>query len=140
MADTELKSIPTTDDEWRERLSPQQFRVLRQSGTEAPFTGEYVEVFDDGTYRCAACGNLLFNSDARFYSSCGWPSFAETATPDAVEYLEDRSHGMVRTEVRCGRCHSHLGHVFDDGPADRGGQRYCMNSVALDFDRGASSE
>ncbi|HMM41066.1 MAG TPA: peptide-methionine (R)-S-oxide reductase MsrB [Thermomicrobiales bacterium] len=135
MSDTQMKSIPTTDAEWRERLSPQQYRVLRQAGTEAPFTGEYVEVFDDGTYHCAACGNLLFNSDAKFHSSCGWPSFTETATPDAVEYLEDRSHGMVRTEVRCGRCHSHLGHVFDDGPADRGGLRYCMNSVALDLDR-----
>ncbi len=135
MADTELKSIPTTEEEWKQRLSPQQYRVLRQAGTEAPFTGEYVEVFDDGTYRCAACGNLLFTSDAKFYSSCGWPSFTETATPDAVEYLEDRSHGMVRTEVRCARCHSHLGHVFDDGPVDRGGQRYCMNSVALDLER-----
>lgn len=135
MSDTQMKNVPTTDAEWRERLTSQQYRVLRQAGTEAPFTGEYVEVFDDGTYHCAACGNLLFNSDAKFHSSCGWPSFTETATPDAVEYLEDRSHGMVRTEVRCGRCHSHLGHVFDDGPVDRGGLRYCMNSVALDLDR-----
>ena len=135
MADTELKSIPVTDEEWRKSLTPQQYRVLRQAGTEAPFTGEFVEVFDDGTYRCGACGNLLFNSDAKFHSSCGWPSFTETATPDAVEYIEDRSHGMTRTEVRCGRCHSHLGHVFEDGPADRGGLRYCMNSVALNLDR-----
>ncbi|HAX25443.1 MAG TPA: peptide-methionine (R)-S-oxide reductase MsrB [Thermomicrobiales bacterium] len=135
MADTELKSIPVTDEEWRKSLTPQQYRVLRQAGTEAPFTGEFVEVFDDGTYRCGACGNLLFNSDAKFHSSCGWPSFTETATPDAVEYVEDRSHGMTRTEVRCGRCHSHLGHVFEDGPADRGGLRYCMNSVALNLDR-----
>ncbi|MEI2618660.1 MAG: peptide-methionine (R)-S-oxide reductase MsrB [Thermomicrobiales bacterium] len=135
MADTELKSIPVTDEEWRKSLTPQQYRVLRQAGTEAPFTGEFVEVFDDGTYRCGACGNLLFNSDAKFHSSCGWPSFTETATPDAVEYVEDRSHSMTRTEVRCGRCHSHLGHVFEDGPADRGGLRYCMNSVALNLDR-----
>lgn len=135
MANTELKNIPTTDAEWREQLTPQQYRVLRQAGTEAPFTGEYVEVFDDGSYHCAACGNLLFNSDAKFHSSCGWPSFTETATPDAVEYLEDRSHGMVRTEVRCGRCHSHLGHVFEDGPVDRGGLRYCMNSIAIDLER-----
>lgn len=135
MADTELKSIPVTDEEWRKSLTPQQYRVLRQAGTEAPFTGEFVEVFDDGTYRCGACGNLLFNSDTKFHSSCGWPSFTETATPDAVEYIEDRSHGMTRTEVRCGRCHSHLGHVFEDGPADRGGLRYCMNSVALNLDR-----
>lgn len=135
MADTELKNIPTTDEEWRTSLTQQQYRVLRQAGTEAPFTGEYVEVFDDGSYHCAACGNLLFTSDAKFHSSCGWPSFTETATPDAVEYLEDRSHGMRRTEVRCARCHSHLGHVFDDGPIDRGGQRYCMNSVALNLER-----
>ena len=131
---TTLKPIPTTDDEWRRRLNPQQYAVLRQAGTERPFTGEYVDTETPGEYRCAACGNLLFESDTKYHSGCGWPSFTETVSPDAVELLEDRSHGMIRTEVRCARCHSHLGHVFDDGPRDRGGQRYCMNSVALALD------
>jgi peptide-methionine (R)-S-oxide reductase len=130
-----MTTLPSTDDEWRKRLTPQQYRVLRQAGTEAPFTGKYVNTEDDGTYTCAACGNVLFESDSKFHSSCGWPSFTETVSPDAVELIEDRSHGMVRTEVRCARCHSHLGHVFEDGPVDRGGLRYCMNSVSLDLQK-----
>ncbi|HLI51665.1 MAG TPA: peptide-methionine (S)-S-oxide reductase MsrA [Thermomicrobiaceae bacterium] len=128
-----MKPVAGSEDEWKQRLSRDEYAVLRQAATERPFSGKYVEVFDDGTYHCAACGNPLFDSDTKFYSSCGWPSFSKTITPDAVEYVEDRSHGMVRTEVRCGRCHSHLGHVFDDGPVEAGGQRYCMNSVALDL-------
>jgi peptide-methionine (S)-S-oxide reductase len=127
-----MMDLPETDAEWRARLTPEQYRVLRQAGTERPFSGEYVDTEDDGTYRCAACGNQLFDSDTKFHSGTGWPSFTE-ALPGAVELLEDRSHGMVRTEVRCARCHSHLGHVFDDGPRSAGGKRYCMNSCALDL-------
>jgi peptide-methionine (R)-S-oxide reductase len=100
-----------------------------------PFSGEYVDTDEDGLYHCAACGNLLFDGQAKYHSGTGWPSFTETVSPEAVELVEDRSHGMVRTEVRCARCHSHLGHVFDDGPKEAGGQRWCMNSVALDLER-----
>ncbi len=132
--DSALVDVPTTDEEWRQRLTPRQYAVLRRAGTEPPFSGEYVDTDDDGMYRCAACGNPLFDSRTKFHSGTGWPSFTEAISPDAVELLEDRSHGMIRTEVRCARCHSHLGHVFDDGPRDRGGQRYCMNSVALDLE------
>jgi peptide-methionine (S)-S-oxide reductase len=123
------------DREWRELLSPEQYAVLRDAATELPFSGEYVDTDDDGLYRCAACGNALFDSRAKYHSGTGWPSFTETVSPDAVELIEDRSHGMVRTEVRCARCRSHLGHVFEDGPREAGGQRWCMNSVALDLER-----
>jgi peptide-methionine (R)-S-oxide reductase len=129
-----LKPIATNDAEWRQRLSPEQYAVLRHAGTERPFTGEYVDTDDDGLYRCAACGNPLFDSSTKFHSGTGWPSFTEALSPNAVELIEDRSHGMVRTEARCGRCHSHLGHVFDDGPRAAGGQRWCMNSCALDLE------
>jgi len=124
-----------TDEEWGERLSPEQYAVLRNAGTELPFSGEYVDTDDDGLYHCAACGNALFDSRTKYHSGTGWPSFTETVSPDAVELLEDRSHDMVRTEVRCARCRSHLGHVFDDGPGEAGGQRWCMNSLALDLER-----
>ncbi|MEZ5205301.1 MAG: peptide-methionine (R)-S-oxide reductase MsrB [Acidimicrobiales bacterium] len=134
--DPMLKPVPATEDEWRERLDPEQYEVLRQAGTERAFTGFYTDVEDDGLYRCMACGNPLYRSDAKFHSGSGWPSFTEAVSPDAVTVIEDRSHGMVRTEVRCGRCDSHLGHVFPDGPRDRGGLRYCMNSCALDLDPG----
>jgi methionine-S-sulfoxide reductase/methionine-R-sulfoxide reductase len=129
-----LKELPSTEDEWRAKLSPEQYAVLRQAGTERAFTGEYVDTEDDGLYRCRACGNPLFDSGTKYHSGSGWPSFTEAVSPDAVELIEDRSHGMVRTEVRCARCHSHLGHVFDDGPPEAGGQRWCMNSVSLDLE------
>ncbi|MCA1718264.1 MAG: peptide-methionine (R)-S-oxide reductase MsrB [Actinobacteria bacterium] len=124
--------MPSSDAEWRERLSPEQYAVLRKAGTEPPFSGEYVDADEDGLYRCAACSNALFDGRAKFHSGTGWPSFTEAVSPDAVELVEDRSLGVVRTEARCARCRSHLGHVFDDGPRETGGQRWCMNSVALD--------
>jgi peptide-methionine (R)-S-oxide reductase len=134
-----LKDLPSSDEEWRARLSPEEYAVLRQAGTERAFTGAYTDVEDPGLYRCNGCGNPLFESDSKYHSGCGWPSFTGTVSPDAVELLEDTSHGMVRTEVRCARCGSHLGHVFPDGPRDRGGLRYCMNSVALELDEAAQT-
>jgi len=132
--DPKLKDVPTTDDEWRARLTPQEYHVLRQAGTERAFTGEYVDTEADGMYRCRACGNPLFDSSAKYHSGSGWPSFTEAVSPDAVTLHEDRSYGMVRTEVRCARCGSHLGHLFDDGPREAGGQRWCMNSLSLQLD------
>ena len=133
--DDGLKPLAANEDEWRMRLSDEQFEVLRKAGTERPFTGEYVDVDDDGLYRCMACGNPLFDSAKKYHSGSGWPSFTEAVSPDAVTLLQDDSHGMRRTEVRCARCDSHLGHVFDDGPAEAGGQRFCMNSLSLDLDK-----
>jgi len=127
--------IKTTDEEWRQRLTPEQYDVLRRAGTERAFTGEYVDTEDDGSYRCGGCGNTVFDSNTKYHSGCGWPSFTEAVSPDAVTLIEDRSMGMGRTEVRCAKCDSHLGHVFDDGPPDAGGQRWCINSIALDLDR-----
>ena len=125
--------VEKTDEQWREELTPEQYEVLRRHGTEAPFTGKYTFTKEDGVYRCAACGNELFSSGAKFDSGTGWPSFTEPKFADAVETLEDRSHGMVRIEVLCRRCGSHLGHVFPDGPGSTG-ERWCINSVALDLD------
>jgi peptide-methionine (R)-S-oxide reductase len=124
--------VTATDEEWRNNLGPDRFAVLRQAATEPPFTGKYTHDKTSGVYHCGACAAPLFSSSAKFDSGSGWPSFYEPMTAESLELVQDRSHGMVRTEVRCARCGSHLGHVFDDGPAPTG-QRYCMNSIALDL-------
>jgi peptide-methionine (R)-S-oxide reductase len=137
MAETKVEK---SDQEWREQLTPEQYEVLRKAGTEAPFTGEYVNHKADGSYRCAACDAMLFGSDTKFDSGTGWPSFTEPAVAEAVELRPDNSLFMRRTEVVCRTCGGHLGHVFDDGPGVDGGpptQRYCINSAALAFQPGA---
>ncbi|HVA60075.1 MAG TPA: peptide-methionine (R)-S-oxide reductase MsrB [Mycobacteriales bacterium] len=126
-----------TDEHWREKLSPEQYSVLREGGTERAFSGEYVDTDEAGVYRCAACHTPLFSSTTKFHSGSGWPSFTDPMNPANVELIADNSHFMRRTEVRCATCGGHLGHVFDDGPRDRGGMRYCINSLALDLAREA---
>ncbi len=126
------ETINLTEDEWKERLTPEQYRITRQCGTEPPFSGALYYLKDEGIYHCIACGAPLFTSDDKYESGSGWPSYMRPIRPDAVTSRVDRSHGMVRTEVRCARCGAHLGHVFEDGPEPTG-LRYCINSVALSF-------
>jgi len=128
-----MNEISKTDGEWRKTLSPEQFQVLRMGGTEHPFSGKFWATKDDGSYVCAGCGSVLFASGTKFDSGSGWPSFFEPAEEAAVEAREDRSHGMVRTEVLCATCGGHLGHVFPDGPEPTG-LRYCINSAALEME------
>jgi len=125
-----VDKLNLSDEEWRRRLSPEEYQVLRKHGTERAWSGCFIGTHDGGTYVCAGCGNPLFRSGTKFESGTGWPSFTEPVAPDAITNIDDKSYGMVRTEVRCGRCDGHLGHVFPDGPPPTG-LRYCMNSVAM---------
>jgi peptide-methionine (R)-S-oxide reductase len=134
MSDTNPYPVWQSDDHWREVLTPIEYAVLREAATERPWTGALLEEHREGMFSCRACGNPLFRSHTKFDSGCGWPSFYEAIEPTAVELLEDRTHGMLRTEVRCARCGSHLGHVFPDGHGTPTGDRYCMNSVSLAFE------
>lgn len=129
-----IQRVNKSEDEWKEKLSPEAYHTLRQGGTEAPFSGKFVHSKDKGMYKCAACGTELFSSDTKFDSGTGWPSFDQTL-PGAVELYNDESYGMHRTEAKCAKCGSHLGHVFDDGPKETTGKRYCINSVCLDLEK-----
>jgi peptide-methionine (R)-S-oxide reductase len=128
----DMRSKP--DEFWKEKLTPEQFHVIREQGTEVPFSGKLVENYDDGTYHCVACGQPLFSSKAKFDSGTGWPSFVDSMNRDNIELVNDDSYGMHRTEVICKNCGAHLGHLFKDGPKETTGKRYCINSCALAFD------
>jgi peptide-methionine (R)-S-oxide reductase len=132
--DTTPREVQKTDEQWRQELSPEEYSILRQAGTERAFTGRYWDSKEDGIYRCAGCGAELFDSNTKFDSGSGWPSFTEPAVAESVETRTDTAYGMVRTEVVCRACGGHLGHVFDDGPRDAGGLRYCINGCALKHD------
>ena len=132
------EKIQKTNEEWKKDLTPVQYQVMREKGTEAPFTGKFYASKDKGVYICSACGNKLFSSDAKFDSGSGWPSFDRPLADGSVETVSDTSHGMERTEVVCGRCGAHLGHVFDDGPRETTGKRFCVNSVSLDMENDSS--
>ncbi len=127
-----MDAMEKTDEQWRQELAPDRYHVLREKGTEPPFTGAYTHSKESGMYRCGACGVDLFSSDTKFDSGTGWPSFTEPYDPQHVREIEDRAYGMLRTEIRCARCDGHLGHVFPDGPPPTG-QRYCLNSVSMQF-------
>jgi len=126
------EKIEKTDEEWRGQLDPVRYHVLREAGTERAFSGEFWEHKEDGTYTCAGCGTVLFGSETKFDTGCGWPSFYESV-PDTIEFIEDNKHGMSRTDVRCRKCGGHLGHIFNDAPQTPTGQRYCINSASLEF-------
>ncbi len=128
-----IRKVEKSDEEWRRELTPDQFWVCRLKGTEAPFSGAYINEKSPGIYACAACGQDLFHSAGKYDSGCGWPSFFEPVAPDCIIERHDSSHGMTRTEIVCAACESHLGHVFPDGPVEESGLRYCTNSVALNF-------
>ncbi len=136
---SDQQDMPGTEEEWREKLSPEQYHILREGGTERAFTGEYWNNHENGEYRCAGCGEPLFASDTKFDSGSGWPSFTKPGSDDAVTAHADGSHGMQRVEVRCAKCGGHLGHVFPDGPGPEG-MRYCINSASLDFEPEKSDE
>jgi peptide-methionine (R)-S-oxide reductase len=139
MADISKNQLPQSDEEWRSRLTPGQFEVARRGGTERAFTGEYWDCHDEGTYVCVCCGEPLFDSETKFESGSGWPSFFQPIDQDSIEDVVDASHGMVRSESRCANCGAHLGHVFDDGPRPTG-LRYCMNSASLRLEERAQDE
>ena len=128
-----MTDMPKTEAEWRVKLDPEQFQILREAGTERPFSGKYNDTKTPGSYKCAGCGTELFSSDAKFESGSGWPSFYEALDPEKIKEVEDRAYGMVRTEVRCATCDGHLGHLFPDGPNPTG-MRYCINSAALELE------
>ena len=130
-------SMDLTEDQWKKKLEPERYNVLREKGTEAPFTGKLLENKDTGDYTCGACGNVVFKSDTKFDSGSGWPSFYDPANTDAVTLVPDNAHGMYRIEVQCANCGSHLGHVFNDAPDQPTGMRFCINSASLDFDKKA---
>lgn len=134
-----MTDMPRTEGEWRVKLSPEQFHVLREGGTERAFTGRFWDSKTPGTYKCAGCGTELFSSETKFESGSGWPSFYEAIDPVKIEEVEDRSYGMVRTEIRCAKCGGHLGHLFDDGPNPTG-LRYCVNSLSLDLEESGREE
>lgn len=128
-----MRKVTKTDQQWREQLTDQQYHILREAGTERPFTGQYVDTEEDGTYVCAGCGNPLFSSETKFHSGSGWPSYWDVISQSNIKLHEDTSFGMKRIEIVCAQCGGHLGHVFDDGPQDKTGLRYCINSAALDL-------
>lgn len=136
---TDSSKLVLKEDDWKKMLSPDVYYVARQKGTERPYSSQFEKLKDAGTYYCAVCGNALFKSDTKFESGCGWPSFYEPISKGSIIYLPDNSHGMTRTEVECGRCKSHLGHVFEDGPPPTG-LRYCINGVVLDFEKAKEAE
>ena len=136
---TDTGKVALPEDEWKKILAPDVYYIARQKGTERPFTSKFEGFKDAGTYYCAVCGNALFKSDTKFESGCGWPSFYEPISKSSIIYLPDNAHGMTRTEVQCGRCKSHLGHVFEDGPPPTG-LRFCINGVVLDFEKAKEAE